>query len=91
MKYCLTCVRTQFLLFRINRLPSVDPNARTNSTVRQVFGVELSNPNFPWNEDSRVQNLRMLNEASRTNSSYIAGACSINEVCIWCCLITVVL
>ena len=85
MKYCSTYVRTHFLLFRIDRLPSVNLSAPTNSTVRQVFGVELPNPNFPWNEDSRVQNLVMLNEASRANSSYISRACSINEVCVCCC------
>jgi hypothetical protein len=67
---------------RIDRLPSVNLSAPTNSLVRQVFGAELPNPNFPWNEDSRVQNLVMLNEASRANSSYIDHRCITNEAIV---------
>ena len=51
-----------------------------------TFSAELSDPNFPWSQDSRIQNLQILNDASKTDSSYSDHTCFFSEVCVVCLL-----
>ena len=71
-------------LCRIDQIPSVNLSAPGQTILQQVIGVELPNSSFPWSELSRVQNLRRLNEASRTNSTFYDSLCFANKVSSSC-------
>jgi hypothetical protein len=79
---CNSHLRLKYLLqaLRVDQIPSF--NRSSPSSVRQLFSSTLSDPNFPWDQHSRVKNLQGLFSKATTNSSYLNFECNADEATV---------